>query len=84
MNYEIDCERKKIKRLILASGTPGKSIIISYSKYRNSNKRVPRKVEIIDETRSVRISLKVEKISHPWFGNIEFIPGAGYEIKIIR
>jgi hypothetical protein len=84
MNYEIDCERKKISRLILASGIPGKSIIFSYSKFRNDDKRVPRKIEIIDENRSVRISVKIEKISHPWFGNLEFIPGTGYEIKVIR
>ena len=84
LNYEIDCILGKVKRLELGSDVEGQGIYFSYDGFRGSNKRVPRKVEIIDQSRSVRIQVKIEKISQPWFGKIEFVPGRDYDIRLLQ
>ena len=77
----IDCNLEKVRSLELDAGLPGEVITVEYKKSRYDYYRVPRKVEIIDTGRKVRISIKIEKYICPWTGEIEFIPGSGYKIR---
>ena len=43
--------------------------------------RLPKKVEINDFRRKIRITLSIDKYTSPWIGDVEFIPGTGYTVK---
>ncbi len=77
----IDCRQEKVKSVILSSGFPGETITIDYRKHRYDYFRIPRRVEINDSRRNVKIALKIDKYISPWIGEIEFIPGSGYKRK---
>lgn len=77
----IDCTLGKARSVRLSSGPSDDLINISYSKYNQENYRIPGKVEINDLKRRTKITLKIEKYTVPWSGQIEFIPGRGYKLK---
>jgi hypothetical protein len=83
VNSTIDCQKEKLKKVIVSTGSPDKYIIIDYSRYRDDRYSVPRKVEVNDAMRSIKIIISIDKYLAPWFGEIEFIPGDGYKIKPI-
>lgn len=77
----IDCGKKKPVSVLLTTGDPSEFINIEYRKHRDDLKRLPRIIEVKDFRRKVEISLSLNKYSSPWFGDVEFIPGAGYKIR---
>lgn len=79
INSIIDCRLEKVKAIILSSGVPGERISIDYLRHRYDYFRIPRRIEINDSGRNVKITLKIEKYISPWIGDIEFIPGSGYK-----
>ncbi|MFN8241976.1 MAG: DUF4292 domain-containing protein [Bacteroidales bacterium] len=84
LDYEIDCNKSKVRSLKIGTGVGERNITLNYSGYRSMGKMVPRKVNIVDELRRVKITLKIEKISNPWFGEINFTPGKGYKVRGLR
>ena len=81
INSIIDCKLEKVKSIELESSIPDEKITIEYKKNRFDYYRVPRKVEINDTRRKVKITIKIERYICPWIGEIEFIPGSGYSRK---
>jgi hypothetical protein len=77
----IDCYLGKANSITLTSGAPDGLINISYSKHKNDYYKIPGKVELNDQTRNVKIVIKIEKVSVPWNGEIEFIRGKGFNLK---
>ena len=77
----IDCKTEKVKSVLLTTGVPDEFITIEYKKARDDIFRLPRKVEINDFRRKIRITLSLDKYTSPWIGEIEFIPGSGYTVK---
>jgi hypothetical protein len=57
---------------------------MSYSKHRETYKKIPQVIEIKDFKREMTAKIKLEKIQIPWDGVIEFIPGKGYNIEVIK
>lgn len=77
----IDCLNEKLKSVMLTTGVPDEFITIEYKKFRDDNFRLPKKVEINDFRRKIKITLSLDKYTAPWVGDIEFIPGTGYSVK---
>jgi hypothetical protein len=77
----IDCAKEKVKSVLLTTGVPDEFITIDYKKPRDDYHRLPRKVEINDFRRKIKITLSIDKFTSPWLGEIEFIPGTGYSVK---
>lgn len=77
----IDCRIEKVKSVLLTTGVPDEFVTIEYKKAREDNYGLPRKVEINDFRRKIKITLSLDKYTSPWVGDIEFIPGLGYTVK---
>jgi hypothetical protein len=77
----IDCYIGKTSSITLTSGTPDEVINISYSKHKTDYYKIPGKVELNDQKKNVKIVIKIEKVSIPWNGEIEFIRGKGFNLK---
>lgn len=77
----IDCYLGKANSITLTSGTPDGNINISYSKNMNDYYKIPGRVELNDQKRNVKIVIKIVKVSVPWNGEIDFIPGKGFTLK---
>jgi hypothetical protein len=77
----IDCLKEKVKSVMLTTGVPDEFITIEYKKHREDHNGLPRKVEINDFRRKIKITLSLDKYTSPWVGDIEFIPGTGYSVK---
>jgi hypothetical protein len=77
----IDCYLGKANSIMVTSGTPDDMINISYSKHKNDYYKIPGKVELNDLKKNVKIVIKIEKVSIPWNGEIEFIRGKGFNLK---
>jgi hypothetical protein len=77
----IDCARGKPKKVMLTTGTSEEYINIDYEKFRTDKAGVPKFVEVYDFRRKIKIKISITKYSAPWYGDIKFIPGTGYDIK---
>lgn len=77
----IDCKNEKVKSILLTTGVPDEFITIDYKRARDDSHRLPKKVEINDFRRKIRITLSIDKYTSPWIGDVEFIPGTGYTVK---
>jgi len=81
VNSTIDCQSEKLKSIIVSAGAPDKFITIDYRKFRDDSYSVPKRVEVNDPGRKIKIIISIEKYLAPWVGEIEFIPGSGYKHK---
>lgn len=79
----IDKRIAKVKSVLITTGVTDEYISIDYLKHREDRFKLPKKVEINDFRRKVKIALRIEKYSVPWIGEIEFIPGKGFKQKRI-
>jgi hypothetical protein len=77
----IDCVNEKVKAVMLTTGVPDEFITIEYKNRRDDQIGLPKKVEINDFRRKIKITLSLDKYTTPWIGDIEFIPGTGYSVK---
>jgi hypothetical protein len=77
----VDCRKEKVTSVMLTTGVPDEFITIAYRKIRDDIHGLPRKVEINDFRRKIKITLSLDKYTSPWIGEIEFIPGTGYNVK---
>jgi hypothetical protein len=80
LNYEINCEKNKAIK-IRNTDNLGRSIIsFEYTGFKRSNNLIiPELIKIIEEKNNLTLNIKIKKIEFPWTGNINFIPGKGYE-----
>jgi hypothetical protein len=81
INSTIDCKVDKLKSIIVSTGGPDKYITIDYHRFRDDTYSVPKKIEVNDSGRNIRIIISIEKYLAPWVGEIDFIPGTGYKRK---
>jgi hypothetical protein len=77
----INCLNDKVKSVMLTTGVPDEFITIEYKSTREDHNGLPKKVEINDFRRKIKITLSLDKYTTPWIGDIEFIPGTGYSVK---
>jgi hypothetical protein len=77
----VDSKIKKVKSVMLTTGIPDEFIEINYSKYKGDKFKIPGMIEVNDFRRNVKITVRIEKYSAPWYGELEFVPGKGYGLK---
>lgn len=81
INSTASCGIEKVVSVILNKGLPEGMINIEYKKHRFDYYRIPRRIEVNDSRKDVRITIRIEKYISPWVGDVEFIPGRGYNVK---
>lgn len=81
INSSIDCKLGKTRWVTLGSGLPNESLKVSYSKFSDGVYKVPKRIEVNDLMKNVKIVIKIDKYTVPWTDKIEFIQGRGYKLK---
>lgn len=81
INSTVDCLIKKTKSAIISTGGVNEFIVIKYSRFRDDAFSVPKKIEVNDPGRKIRIIISIDKYSAPWVGEIQFKPGEGYSTR---
>jgi hypothetical protein len=77
----IDVENKKAKKAIITTGSSNEFISLDYKRHRYDINKVPRCIKVYDFRKKLAIKINIDKYTAPWFGEIDFIPGTGYNIK---
>lgn len=82
IRYTVDCNKEKIISAIVESSKDAAIIHFKYNEFfKYRGKWIPGKIELKDSLRDIKIIMEIKKISVPWDGEIEFIPGNRYEIN---
>jgi len=81
LNYEIDCNRKKVV-LVKQNDNFNKSFInISFTNFFNvGSHQIAKIIELKNIQYNIEVKVKVIKVESPWSGKIKFVPGKGYEL----
>jgi hypothetical protein len=81
LNYEIDCNKRKVVRVSQQDAFEKNLIKLTFEKYfRLGTNLIPKTIEFEDFQFNTVVKIKVVKVVLPWSGNIKFIPGKGFEI----
>ena len=77
IEYTLSCRELKV---ISARTGDTNSIRLKFSEYLNLNaKKVAGEIEFEDIARDIKLTIRIRKMESPWEGEINFIPGSGYE-----
>jgi hypothetical protein len=83
--YVVDCNKQKLISASISNSILNEDVNLYFNKYKRIGSiKVPKKIEINDSIRNVKIFIRIEKIKIPWNGEIEFVPGRGYEVKKLK
>lgn len=81
LNYVVDCKRKKVISVDQMNSFNQQGLNIKYEKFFNVDGiLMPKIIELNDNKYNLGIKIKILKVQLPWMGNINFIPGRGYEL----
>lgn len=83
-NTVIDPKIGKVKSVIFSTGIKEETIAINYSKFGGKGNHMPMVVELKDLARNINAKVKLERMQIPWSGEIEFLPGKGYNKEEIK
>ena len=85
IKYVIDCKKGKTIAAIGETSLNNGGVVLKYSDFFKSGiKLIPGRIEIRDFQPKTIITLRILKISYPWDGTMEFLPGNKYEIIKLR
>jgi hypothetical protein len=85
VEYNIDCNRKKVMDTEIREDIRNGGISIKFEKFMKLNGiTIPQKIELIDEDLASDIKISIEKVMVDWAGEIDFIPGKGYVVNKLR
>ena len=74
----------KVKFASFSSGNQKDDVKISYSKFGKTDKHIPGKTDLINLSGNISAKIEIKRIQIPWNGEIEFIPGKGYNKEEIK
>jgi hypothetical protein len=81
LSYRLDCKKRKIFSVDQINSLNQSAVKIKYEKFFNiSGISIPKIIEFVDNQYNIEIKIKVIKVQLPWTGNLNFIPGRGYEL----
>jgi hypothetical protein len=81
--FNVNCRLQKMSNLIISTGLKEENIIVSNNKFRGDNKLIPVETSVYDPVRKIKIEIRNQKFIIPWYGDIEFIPGANFKKRHI-
>jgi hypothetical protein len=84
VKYILDIREGKMICAIFKDEDTKESFTVNYSKFGKSENRIPEYIELKSQERDFVVKMRIEKISVPWKGEIDFIPGKGYTKEIIK
>ena len=85
VKYVIDCNKGKTVSVVTNSGDNEAAVRIEYQNFvMKDGIFTPRKIIISDNLNDTTVEIKIIKISSPWEGTIEFIPGKQYERILLQ
>lgn len=80
IKYVLDCQLGKSILAIPEQDTDSNGLEIRYDNFFNSGGvNIPGRIQISEKQNNTEIEIRIEKITIPWSGTIEFIPGKQYE-----
>lgn len=78
--YEVDCSKIKISGLQQEGSLNNSLSELKYSDYiRSGNVLTPSMISFLHNSSGSNVAIKIDRITIPWEGEIEFIPGNRYE-----
>lgn len=80
----LDRKNEKIKTVNFFSESADKVYTLEYSKYWKSDLHTPGAIRFNDHKRNIEARIRIRKLTTPWDGKIEFIPGNNYKKEAIR
>jgi hypothetical protein len=81
LNYEIDCNRRKIVTVSQIDNFDKNVIKLRFeSFFRIGRNLIPKIIEFDDSQFNTEVKIKIIKVELPWSGSLKFIPGKGYEL----
>ncbi|HEX2922099.1 MAG TPA: DUF4292 domain-containing protein [Bacteroidales bacterium] len=85
IKYIIDCLNGKAKEVIQQGSLNNINSQIRYDRFFEAgNIFIPGEIYLRNIEPVFNMKLRIEKIESPWSGNIEFVPGKGYELKELK
>ncbi len=76
IRYLMDCNLAKSTMTMPYENINGSGLQIKYDDFFNVDKiNVPGRIEISDKQRNTTLEIRIQKITIPWEGTIDFIPG---------
>jgi len=85
VEYTVDCQRKKVKKVYLEGDVRTGNITILLSGIvKDGNITYPEKIAINDDLKELDIEIEIRRIESPWSGSIGTVGGQGYRVVKIR
>lgn len=85
IEYTVDCQRRKVKKVYLEGNLRTGNITILLSDIvREGNISYPGRVIINDDLKELDIEIEIKRIESPWQGSMGSIGGQGYRVVRIR
>ena len=85
VEYTIDCQRKKVRRVYLEGDIRTGNITILLSGIvKDGNITYPEKIAINDDLKELDIEVEIKRIESPWSGSMGTVGGQGYRVVRIR
>jgi hypothetical protein len=85
VEYTVDCQRRKVKRVYLEGDVrTGNITILLSGLVKDGNILYPQKITINDDLKELDIEIEIRRIESPWSGSIGTVGGQGYRVVRIR
>lgn len=85
VEYTVDCQKRKVKRVYLEGDIrTGNITIILSDLVKDGNITYPEKIAINDDLKELDIEIEIKRIESPWSGSIGTVGGQGYRVVKIR
>ncbi|MFZ0282286.1 MAG: DUF4292 domain-containing protein [Bacteroidales bacterium] len=85
VDYKVDCKRKKVTGAYFEGSLTTGNITLVYSSFKSMDGLlVPREIEMREDMNDLKINMKIDNAEIGWNGNIEFIPGNGYDVIFLK
>jgi len=80
IDYSFNCKKRKSNYAFIRNSLNQKEVQIIYRHFlEGKGFYIPREIDITDFNKKITIRIKIRKVESPWEGNIELMPGNGYE-----
>ena len=85
IEYTFDCSRNKVLKTYFEGDVRSGNITLEYSDFADAGRaRIPQRIELNDDLKSLKVSIEIKNIESPWNGSLRFVPGSGYRVVKIR
>ncbi|MBN2666095.1 MAG: DUF4292 domain-containing protein [Bacteroidales bacterium] len=85
VEYTVDCQRRKLRKVYLEGDfRTGNITILLSGIVKDGNITYPEKIVINDDLKELDIEIEIKRMESPWSGSIGTVGGQGYRVVKIR